>query len=149
MGGVMTDMRKLIDLLEAAGYKKGDKIGRWAFLYMEPKTPEDAKEFAQCSTCKMFLPGKKRCGIFGPDDEVKALASCGLYLQGKSHDNQKIQNIVTPEAAGYVEGAARCENCSWYKDGTCGLFADLDKAMSDTFELGSNVSPKGCCNAWS
>ena len=141
-------MRKIISLLEAAGYKKGDRIGRWAFIYMEPKDPDSAKEFAQCSTCQLFMPGKKRCGIFGPDDVVKANASCGLYLQGKPHDTQPIQNIVTPAAAGYVEGQVRCENCSWYKDGTCELFANLDKAMPDTFNLGSTVSPKGCCNAW-
>ena len=29
------DMRAIINLLEA--YKKGDKIGRWAFIYLEPK----------------------------------------------------------------------------------------------------------------
>ena len=67
------------------------------------------------------MPGKKRCGIFGPDDVVKASASCGLYLQGKPHDDQPIQAIVSPEAAGYVEGKVRCENCSWYDDGICGL----------------------------
>ena len=141
-------MREIISLLEQAAYKKGDKIGRWAFLYMEPSDPGSAKDFAQCSTCQLFMPGKKRCGIFGPDDVVKANASCGLYLQGKPHDDQPIQAIVSPEAAGYVEGKVRCENCSWYDDGICGLFADLDEKMPDTFDLGSTVSPKGCCNAW-
>ena len=141
-------MRELIGLLEGAAYDKGDPIGRWAFLYLEPDTPESAEQFAQCSTCSLFLPGKKRCAIFGPDDVVKSNASCGLYIQGKPHDNQKIAGTVTPEQAGYVEGQVRCENCSWYKDGTCDLFAQLDKNMPDTFRLGSTVSPKGCCNAW-
>ena len=59
------DMRAIINLLEA--YKKGDKIGRWAFIYLEPKTKsgENHDQFAQCSTCQLFMPGKKRCGIFG------------------------------------------------------------------------------------
>jgi hypothetical protein len=142
------DIRKIIDLLEQASYKKGDKIGRWAFIYLEPKTPEMAKDFAQCSSCQLFLPGKQRCAIFSYTDVVKANASCGLYINGKPHDNQKIQSQVTPEQAGYVEAQVRCENCSWYKSGTCDLFATLDKTLPDTFELGSTVSPKGCCNAW-
>lgn len=141
------DMREIIGLLEKAAYKKGDRIGRWAFIYMEPKSGQ-SREFAQCSTCQLFMPGKERCGIFGPDDVVKANASCGLYLHGKPHDDQPIQDIVTPQDAGYVEGQVRCENCTWYKSGECELFAKLDKAMPDTFNLGSKVDPKGCCNAW-
>ena len=35
------DMRAIINLLEA--YKKGDKIGRWAFIYLEPKTKSGEK----------------------------------------------------------------------------------------------------------
>jgi len=140
------DMRSIISLLEKA-YKKGDKIGRWAFLYLEPTTATD--EFAQCSTCQLFLPGKERCGIFGPNDKVVANASCGLYIQGKPHDDQPIQNVVTPDVAGYVLGQVRCENCSWFKSGKCELFAQLDEKMPDTFNLGDTVNPKGCCNAWS
>lgn len=142
------EMRHIINLLEQASYKKGDKIGRWAFIYLEPSTPEAAADFAQCSSCQHFLPGRKRCAIFSENDVVKAGASCGLYLQGKPHDNQKIQDLVSPAEAGYVEGQVRCENCSWYKEGTCGLFAQLDEKFPDAFELKSTVSPKGCCNAW-
>lgn len=142
------DIRKIIDLLEQKNQKEPKKINRSAFLYLEPKDPDSAKNFAQCSTCQLFLPKKKRCGLFGPNDHVKANASCGLYIYGTPSDQQKIQNVVTPEAAGYVEGNVRCENCGWYEDGQCMLFADLDKKMSDTFDLGSAVSPKGCCNAW-
>jgi hypothetical protein len=143
------DMRAIINLLES--YKKGDKIGRWAFIYLEPKktTGETYNQFAQCSTCDLFLPGKKRCGIFGKNDVVVANASCGLYIQGQPHDDQPIQDVVTPDEAGYVIGQVRCENCSWYKKGKCELFAMLDDKMSDTFKLGADVDPKGCCNAWS
>ena len=143
------DMREIINLLEA--YKKGDKIGRWAFIYLEPqaKSGENHDQFAQCSTCQLFMPGKKRCGIFGKDDLVVANASCGLYIQGKPHDDQPIQGLVTPEQAGYVKGQVRCENCSWYHDKKCELFQNLDEKMPDTFKLDTEVDPKGCCNAWS
>jgi hypothetical protein len=140
------DMRSIISLLEKA-YKKGDKIGRWAFLYFTSKN--NIEDFAQCSTCELFLPGKERCGIFGPNDEVIANASCGLYIQGQPHDDQHIQDIVTPEEAGYVIGQVRCENCSWFENNKCKLFAQLDEKMPDIFDLGDVVDPKGCCNAWS
>jgi len=139
------DMRSIISLVEKA-YKKGDKIGRWAFLYLEPKTPMD--DFAQCSTCELFLPGKERCGIFGPNDKVVANASCGLYIQGQPHDEQPIQDIVTPDEAGYVLGQVRCENCSWFENNGCNLFKMLDEKMPDVFDLGDKVKAKGCCNAW-
>jgi hypothetical protein len=142
------EMREILNLLESTTYRKGDPIGRWAFLYLEPLTPEQSGDFAQCSSCSLFLPGKKRCAVFGPDDVVKANASCGLYISGKPKDDQRITSSITPVEAGYVEGQVRCENCSWYKDGTCDLYAQLDQAMPDTFRLGSTVSPKGCCNAW-
>jgi len=141
------DMRKLINLLEKSTYKRGGKIGRWAFLYMEP-TPAKSENFAQCSTCQLFMPGKQRCGIFGKDDVVKANGSCGLYLQGVPHDDQPIQDIVTPEASGYVEANVRCENCGWFENGSCGLFVMLDDKIPDTFDLGGKVDAKGCCNAW-
>jgi hypothetical protein len=143
-------MRQLMELMEQA-YAKGDLIGRWAFIYLEPKAETGANrdQFAQCSTCQLFMPGKKRCGIFGQDDVVVANASCGLYLQGKPHDDQPIQGLVTPEDAGYVKGQVRCENCSWYKNGNCELFAMLDEKMPDTFKLDAAVHAKGCCNAWS
>lgn len=141
------DMREIINLLEKSTYDRGGKIGRWAFLYMEPRS-SSTKDFAQCGTCQLFMPGKERCGIFGKDDVVKAEASCGLYLQGQPRDDQPVQAIVTPEEAGYVEAKVRCENCGWFKDGKCGLFAMLDESFPDTFDLKSKVSPTGCCNAW-
>ena len=81
--------------------------------------------------------------------QVVANASCGLYIQGRPHDDQPIQDVVTPDEAGYVLGQVRCENCSWYKNGTCELFAQLDRQMPDTFDLKDSVSASGCCNAWS
>jgi len=138
-------MRELIKILEQVN-DSSNKITRSAFIYLPPKTPKD--KFAQCSTCQLFLPNAQRCGIFGKSDVVKASASCGLYLHGKPHDDQPIQDIVTPEQAGYVDHAVRCENCSWYKDRQCDLFKLLNSKIPDAFDCDPNVEPQACCNAW-
>ena len=137
-------MRALLKLLENA--TEGEKIDRSAFLYLPPKPPAD--EFAQCSTCVHFLPDDKRCSIFAPSDVVNPDDSCGLYLHGTPSNDQECRSIVTPEQAGYVQGQVRCENCSWYDDGTCGLYQMLMEKMPDVFDLETSVEAQGCCNAW-
>lgn len=140
------DLRKYIAIIEAAG-KRNAKIDRSAFIYLEPKN--EGKDFAQCSTCQHFLPGKLRCSLFGPDDKVIALASCGLYAAGSPHDDQKIINAATPQESGYVEEAVRCENCSWFNtDKSCGLYQELMQKMPDAFDLEIQVKDQACCNAW-
>lgn len=134
----------ITELVEQVGESK---INRSAFIYLAPKQPKN--KFAQCETCFLFLPGKKRCGIFGEDNVVVANASCGFYLNGKPDDDQPIRNCVTPEEAGYVHGQVRCENCTWLDKGNvCGLYKMLNKKAPDTFDLDEIVDPKGCCNAW-
>jgi hypothetical protein len=120
------------------------KIDRSAFIYLPPKEP--AGEFAQCETCIHFI-APDRCGIFAPDDAVKADASCGLYLHGDPEDTE-CRSTVTPDEAGYIAGAVRCENCSWFDDGTCGLYRDLSDRMGDAFALDAEVDAQGCCNAF-
>jgi hypothetical protein len=138
-------MRKIIQLLEAAT-DVGAKLDRTAFIYLEPKS--NAKDFAQCKTCFMFMPGKQRCSIFGKDDKVIAAASCSLYVQGQPNDDQEILSSVTPEAAGYVEAQVRCENCRWLDGTDCRLYATLQQNLPDVFDLEITVDPKACCNAW-
>lgn len=140
-------MRRYIDILERAGNRKG-KLDRSAFLYYEQIV--EIEQFAQCSTCSLFIPGRERCAIFGKDDVVKANASCGSYVQGKPSDKQEPRGVATPESAGYVAGQVRCENCLWYNEepGTCGLFEDLNKAMPDAWDLEEKVLAKACCNGW-
>ena len=140
------EMRSLITLMEARK-TGGNRITRSAFIYLEPK-PGESDQFAQCGTCFMFMPGKKRCSIFGPDDVVVADASCGLYVHGEPYDEQLIRDAVTPEAAGYVKEQVRCENCTWYKAGKCALFALLNQADSGAFDLEESVKAKACCNGW-
>lgn len=136
-------MRAFLDLLTEAA-KGADKIDRSAFVYLPPKPPAD--EFAQCATCIHFIPDH-RCGIFADSDRVTANASCGLYLHGKPSD-KKCRAIVTPAQAGYVTGGVRCENCSWYDDGQCGLYKTLMQQLPDVFDLDTKVDPQGCCNAF-
>ena len=123
-----------------------DKITRSTFLYMDPQDPEN--EFAQCSTCYNWLPSKRRCKYFSKDDEVLGSMSCNLYAHGTPTDKQPIINATTPEEAGAVNEAVRCENCSWFSNKTCGFFKLLVNQLPDTFDIDPAVDSKGCCNAW-
>lgn len=140
------DFRTLIQIVEAKGSANVGKIDRTAFLYFPPKKPE--KDFAQCSTCQHWMPDSERCTLFSNRDRVIGSASCALYAHGDPSENQKITNSLTPKLAGYIEAKVRCENCSWFSSGKCGLFSLLDKALPDTFKLDDKVDAKGCCNAW-
>jgi len=140
-------IREMIELLEKVG-REGSKLNRSAFIYLEQNV--QTTQFAQCATCSLFILGKKRCAIFSETDEVKANASCGLYIQGSPNDEQEIRGVVTPEEAGYVNGQVRCENCLWFnaEPGTCGLFEDLNKTMPNIWDLDEKVLAKACCNGW-
>jgi hypothetical protein len=138
-------MRDLINLIEQS-QQKAQPLVRAAFLYLPPTG--DKTDFAQCGSCTFFMPGKQRCSLFGAHDKVVSNASCGLYVQGKPHDDQKILNKVTPENAGYNLGQVRCENCNWLDGHTCTLFKMLSEKMPDVFDLDPDVDPHGCCNAW-
>lgn len=142
------DMKRLIQIIEAQG-SKVKKFDRDIFIYLEPQAKQDPKNFAQCGSCFMFMPGKERCSIFPEDFKVIANASCSLYVYGKPNDDQAWKTAVDPKAAGYVKEKVRCENCKWLDPGNkCGFFAYLNEKMSDTFNIEEKVNPKGCCNAW-
>lgn len=140
------DMRDIIKIVTEAK-QAGTLLDRSAFLYMDPKGP-NKDEFAQCSSCGAFKPYTKRCTLFSKNDYVKAEASCGLYIKGEPDEKQEILNLVTPKEAGYVEGKVRCENCKFFADGKCALFAQLNEMMPNTFNLDVSVKAKGCCNAF-
>ncbi len=129
--------------------KDGEKVQRDAFIYLDPKPPQD--KFAQCGTCMMFTGSS--CTILGKDKKVDAGDSCALYVHGKPQPKMKGKEhkSVTPEEAGFVEGEqVRCENCV-YGDksrGVCKLFEKLNREMPADFDLKEKIHPKGCCNAW-
>lgn len=123
------------------------KLGRDAFLYMDPKPPQ--KRFAQCSTCRDWVTGDRRCVIHGPKVQVFGGDSCGLYVWGTPKPpGTDTEVIVTPKESGFVERLVRCENCQWFgDDGNCGLYQLLNRRLSDTFDLDIRVDAHGCCNA--
>jgi len=141
----MADMRDFLGIVESAG-SSAKKIDRSAFVYMEPK--KDMVQFAQCNTCAAFMPGKERCALFGKNDVVVANASCGLYAHGEPNDDQESSGSTTPQAAGYVEGQVRCENCKYLDGNTCKMFDKLNKLMPYMFDLNVKVKSKGCCNGF-
>lgn len=141
------DMKRLIQIIEAKDNVV--KFDRDIFIYLEPTGKQKPKDFAQCGSCFMFMPGKERCSIFPEDFKVVADASCSLYVNGQPTDDQAWKTAVDPKAAGYVKESVRCENCKWLDPGNkCGFFAYLNEKMSDTFKIKETVDPKGCCNAW-
>ena len=142
------DIKRFIEIVEAKG-SRVTKFDRDIFIYLEPQKNQSKKDFAQCGSCFMFMPGKERCSIFPEDFKVVADASCSLYVYGQPTDDQAWKTAVDPEAAGYVKGQVRCENCKWLDPGNkCGFFAYLNEKMSDTFNIDEQVEPKACCNAW-
>lgn len=118
---------------------------RTSFVYMAPKNPKG--EFAQCGTCRSFMPESQRCSLFSKGFKVVAEASCTLYAHGTPHE-QEFSNSTTPKEAGYVTGEVRCENCKWFLKGDCTFFGMLNDKLPKEFDLDVKVDPKGCCNAW-
>lgn len=146
--------------------KIGEKLTRAAFLYMDhsPKSPAD--EFAQCDTCRMFVPAGEaapsaRCVVLGSKFKVIDEGSCGLYSvwpKGKPDPtvvrdhavelSKGLPASVTPEEAGYVERQVRCENCTFLRGANeCGLYDTLNKTLPGLFQLDIHIDPHGCCNA--
>ena len=124
------------------------KLDRSAFLYLDPLPPDE--EFAQCSTCSMWVQGDDRCVIHGPHVPVPGTASCGLYINGDPQNpGTDTEDIVTTEESGLVDREVRCENCKWGgpKVYDCELFDILNTTMPDIFDLNTEINPKGCCNA--
>jgi len=130
--------------------QEDNKVDRSAFLYMEPKNEENRQEFAQCSTCMMWLYDVNKCSIHGENVEVTGDMSCSLYVEGKpmTAEEHPPMPLVTPEESGLVSHPVRCENCTHF-DGIriCNLYVALNRKVSDLFDLDTNVDPNGCCNA--
>lgn len=142
------------------------KVTRSAFLYLEPKPRDSAEEFAQCSSCRMFVPkveglNGSRCIIHGSKVEVSPGATCGLYVDwptGKPNqqvvDNhaaelaKDIAGSVTPQESGLVNMKVQCHRCSFAEEEAtiCGLYRKLNSMDLGKFD--ENIKPHACCNAW-
>ncbi len=149
---------KKFDIAKFIGrkFKKAEgqkKVVRDAFIYMEPRRGTyKRKNFAECQTCIMWTgPERERCTIHGPNKEIKAQATCALYVNGEPMEKEAghEMTLVTPEESGLVKGPPRCENCKYgTPESTCELFRLLNQAMPENFDLDEKIHPKGCCNAF-
>lgn len=80
-----------------------DLVDRSAFIYLEPKHADKAW-FAQCGTCRLFVPGKVaedgkgRCVIHGSYVDVDENDSCGFYVPWATEDGKAVPEVVKGHA---------------------------------------------------
>lgn len=147
-----------------------EKITRTAFIYLEPKSRDDKGTFAQCWSCRMFVPEVKglegsRCVIHGSKVKVDADDSCSYWVDWPTDDGEPnpevvsdhagelakgIKGSVTPEESGLVDDKVQCHRCSFAEEDTtvCGLYKKLNKKLPDLFKLDTSIKTNACCNAW-
>jgi hypothetical protein len=122
------------------------KLGADAFLYLNPEP--GVEDFAQCFSCRDWVRDDDRCVIHGPHVRVPGTASCGLYVCGEVQPSgTETIAVVSTQESGLVDREVRCENCRHSQGTTCGLFILLNNELPDTFEIDTEIEPKGCCNA--
>ena len=145
------------------------KIERDAFLFLKPKHLDE--DFAQCGPCRMFVPAealdgkmKGRCILHGSKVDIDEDDSCGFMApwptpDGKpnpkvvgDHAAELLKNIpgsVTPEDSGLVSRRVQCHRCVYADQSVskCGLYAKLNRLMSDEFNLDTKIERHSCCNA--
>ena len=132
---------------ESPKEKKEESKGlcKSTFLYMEPK--KDIKDFAQCSSCRMFIKDKNLCSLHGDKVKILPTDSCGFYIYGIAPDDEDdhVEASVTPEESGLVHEQVRCENCIYLQDDgdhfDCLLFKLLN--IED-----HTIKKLGCCNGF-
>jgi hypothetical protein len=149
-----------------------DKITRDAFLFLRPKLPKLAEDFAQCGPCRMFVPEEAlggelkgdRCIIHGAFVAIDEDDSCGFMVGWPTEDGspnpevvkdhaaelkKQIPGSVTPEDSGLVSRRVQCHRCEFAENNVtrCGLFAKLNQAMPDIFNLNTEIEQHSCCNA--
>src|SRR5262249_33804543 len=124
---------------------------REALGYLEPR--RDIPDFAQCSSCRLWIKPRLRCQYFGEDKEVLGIDACIQYAPGTplSDPNAKCTNTFKPSEVGFARGKTRCENCDAFKPkvsvGTrkgCQVFHDLETSLPKVWKLDAKkgVMPK-------
>lgn len=125
----------------------GGRRKRDAFGYMDPRG--NIPDFAQCSSCRLWLTDRERCHWLPDDFNVDDDDSCILYIQGRPiRGDAKTTGALTPQEVGFYDGKTRCENCVSLDGNECGLFKRLNEAFPDIFDLETRVKPRACCNAF-
>lgn len=157
-------------LLQVETEGKGIKNTRDAFLYFNHRPNSPKAEFAQCITCRMFVPDeymgtdndKDLCVAHGSKVKVGEEYSCGLYsgwpkgppnpqvIRDHAAELKKgIPGSVTPQESGLIDREVRCENCHFFRaaESKCHLYEMLNQALPELWDLDENVDRYGCCNA--
>jgi len=126
----------------------GGKLDRISLGFVSPPEGRDVPDFGQCSACVSF-DGKRLCRKFGPHDAVKPGGSCDLFVYGvpQQMGDEEFEGASAAES-GYVERQVRCGNCRSAREGAtrCGLYAMLNQAQPETFQLDETITPQSCCN---
>ncbi len=140
------------------------KVDRSAFLYLEPRPTDGDRDFAQCDTCRMFVPGgtSGHCIIHGSQLRVARDATCGFWVRWpngrpvrhvvethRKELNEGLAASVTPQESGLLHALVQCHRCAHFAPpGRCALFEGLNQRAPTRFDLDTDVDPHGCCNAW-
>ncbi len=139
-------------------------------MFLTPKSRDDKKTFAQCGSCRMFVPEVQdlegsRCVIHGSKVDVDKDDSCGFWVdwptpaaepnpavvEDHAHElAQGIRGSVTPAESGLVDEKVQCHRCVFFNSAgpTCGLFEELNEALPHFFDLDTKITRNSCCNAW-
>jgi hypothetical protein len=143
------------------------KIKRDAFLYLAPESTQEDRDFAQCGSCRLFVPGKDHglCVIHGSKVNIGADDSCGFFVPWATPDGKPKKEVVdthagelskglpasvTPEESGLVDRLVQCHRCRFAADAAatkCSLYADLNEKFPEAFDLDTAIEPHACCNA--
>jgi len=148
----------------------GEKVTREAFIYLAPKKRDDVDMFAQCGSCRMFVPFVEhfkgsRCIIHGSKKVVDEDDSCGFYVDWPTPDGKpnaqvvsdhakelakNIQGSVTPAESGFVDDRVQCHRCEWFdaRKTKCRLYDELTETLPEMFDCDPAVEKNACCNAW-
>ncbi len=146
------------------------KVTRAAFIYLEPKGRDDKGVFAQCWSCRMYVPevsGRDggRCVIHGSEVDIDADDSCGFWVDWPTPDGEPnpevvadharelakgIPGSVKPVESGLVDERVQCRHCEFAEAEAehCGLYAKLNRRLGSEFDADPKIKPHACCNAW-
>jgi hypothetical protein len=146
------------------------KYDRGIFIYLAPRNFDRDADFAQCESCRMFvhesaLKAKEgsRCIIHGARAIIDEDDSCGFWVPWPEGEpvprviadhaaelDKGVAASITPEQSGLVGDRVQCHRCAQFepKRSRCGLYAALNEAAPQVFDLDEQVKPHACCNAW-
>ena len=148
------------------------RIGRQAFLYMEPRQGIDgAVMFSECGSCQHMIPEAfmfgavqgNRCSLLGSQFPITDDDHCGLYSPWSAgvpcvHIQQmnagEVRKGVPPAVMPYVAGykskcTVQCQTCRFF-DGPdeCEAYEMLNEQVPQMFDLDKTVKPNGKCSLW-